>query len=91
MGVSRSPHRAGDYFPVWNAKSYADRRGHSCPSAPAMQRSGAGHGTVSSVVSHDPLRSKHKSGSVGVVDQTAGAGASRQPQQTGVGRLRPAR
>jgi len=75
MGVSRSPHRAGDYFPVWNAKSYADRRGDGCPSAPAMQHSGAGHGTVSSVVSHDPLRSKHKSGSVGVVDQTVAPGA----------------
>jgi hypothetical protein len=81
MGVSRSPHRAGDYFPVWNAKSYADRRGDGCPSAPAMQHSGAGHGTVSSVVSHDPLRSKHKSGSVGVVDQTVAPGARQRRLQ----------
>jgi hypothetical protein len=65
----------------WNPKSYADRRGHGCPSAPAMQHSGAGHGTASSTVSQDPLRSKHKSGSVGVVDQTAGAGAKRSSRR----------
>ena len=29
---------AGPTLPIWNATSHADRHGHGCPSAPAMQR-----------------------------------------------------
>jgi hypothetical protein len=40
-----------------------------------MQHSGAADGRVSSTVSQDPCACEHKSGSVGAVVQTAGAGA----------------
>jgi hypothetical protein len=35
-GVSARPGGIAD----WNANSHADRHGHGCPSAPAMQHSG---------------------------------------------------
>jgi hypothetical protein len=40
----------------WNARSHANRRGHRCPSAPAMQHSGAAEGQASSTVSHGSRR-----------------------------------
>jgi hypothetical protein len=40
----------------WNARSHADRPGHRCPYAPAMQHFSAADGPVSSTVSQDPLR-----------------------------------
>ena len=54
---------------------HADRRGNGGPSAPAVQHKGPADGPLSSTVSQDPVRSKHKSGSVGAVDPTAGPGA----------------
>jgi hypothetical protein len=46
--VARLPHR--------NARSHADRPGHRCPYAPAMQHSSAADGPVSSTVSHGSRR-----------------------------------
>ena len=40
-------------LPDWNANSHADRRGHRCPSVPAMQHSSA-DGPVISIVSQVP-------------------------------------
>jgi hypothetical protein len=48
------------------------------PVRPAMQHSGAADGRVSSAISQIRPGCKQKSGSVGAVDQTAGAGAKRQ-------------
>jgi hypothetical protein len=60
-----------------NARSQADRHGNGCPSAPAMQHSGAADGAVSSTVSQVHAGCKQKSSSVDAADQTAGAGAER--------------
>ena len=51
--------------------------GNGCPSAPAMKHSGVADGPASSTVSQARAGCKQKSGGVGVVDQTAGAGAKR--------------
>ena len=71
-----------------NAKSYADRRDHRCPHAPAMQQSDADDGRSAPALAKIPCTCKHKSGSVGAVDQTAGAGALQQSRAVGSSRSR---
>jgi len=43
-------------LPVWNARSHADRRGHRCPYAPAMQHTSAADRPASCSVSHGSRR-----------------------------------
>jgi len=52
-----------------------------------MQHSGAADGHVSPAVSKDSRASKHKRSSVDAVDQTAGAGARRQPGRPPIARV----
>jgi hypothetical protein len=61
-----------------NARSHADRRGHRCLPAPAMQHSGAAEGSASSTVSHSSRRLQAEERSVRSADETAGPGAIRQ-------------
>jgi hypothetical protein len=61
-------------LPLWNANSHADRHGHDCPSAPAMQHSGGAALTAASTASHELLSSKHKSSSLAGIVRTAAFG-----------------
>ena len=61
----------------WNANSHADRHGHDCPSAPAMQQPA---GRPPPLVSHELLNSKHKSSSLADIARTAAFG-QRQPRE----------
>ncbi len=58
----------------------------ACPLFLAMQHCGVADGPISSTVSHDHASCKHKSSSVGAVDQTAGAGAEQSPCRRRSGR-----
>jgi hypothetical protein len=68
-----------------NASSRARMASEECCFATAMRH------RIAVRLATIALAASTKSSSVGAVDQTAGAGASQQRQQTGVGRFRPAR
>ena len=74
--VSTRVTRAGEL--LRNAASNADRHGHGCPSALAMQHSVCADPTVASTVSHELLSSKHKRSSLAGTARTAASGQSRQ-------------
>ena len=76
-----TPARAATALLSWNATSHADRHGHACPSAPAMQHCGGADLTAPYTVSHELLSSKHKSSSLAGIARTAGPG-QRQPWRT---------
>jgi hypothetical protein len=63
----------------WNACSRVDRRGDGDRSAPAGRRSGAADGQTTPPLAWFRASCKHKSSSLGAVDDTAASGA-RQPQ-----------